>query len=122
MGCWHPPAADFEHVVDNGNQTLDVIYYWNNVLHDWIGDYKKEYSYDENANQTLSAYYNWDSDLNNWVGSQKFKYAYDENSNQTLSVSYGWDSDLNNWVNYINKKIEKTYLIMDYFLFPINRW
>ena len=50
---------------DNGNNTLNAGYNWNDTNNSWVGDYKQEYAYDKNSNQTLHIYYYWDNTNNN---------------------------------------------------------
>ena len=96
--CWDVDwikrnKVEFEYD-NNGNQTIEINYWWEN--NGWIGTEKIEYAYDQHRNIILDAGYYWNSETHNWEGYKwrfKHEYEYDNNGNPVISFMYSWNDE-----------------------------
>ena len=105
-----PPRSYKEVFAYNskGNNTLQIIYKWDNGISDWKGYEKYEFTtYDSKGNRTSRISYYWYDRISDWVKNNKSEYTYDSMGNQTLQIYYNWDNGISDWVKY--RKDEYTY-------------
>lgn len=116
---------------ENGNRTMELIYFWNftskqfnkvrktdytfdgkgkltNIMeHMWlengteVNPAKTDLSYDEQGNVLLKVSTRYDANTNEWVGDVKDEYAY-TNNKCTLYIFYRWNKETSQWV-YLSK-------------------
>ena len=135
-GAWIEDSKDDFEYDDNGNQTLYIVYDWNQMTNVWEGLYRNEYAYDDSDRETMNAwyywqdgwigdskreftfdshgykilyiYYEWDYATNDWKEHSKSKSEYIYNENETIGGSYDWDYENNTWIEDDYKIKEET--------------
>jgi hypothetical protein len=89
----------------NGNNTLDIGYYWFEQPGKLFKYYKAEKTFDANGNETSYIGYFWAESSNDWIPSVKEDYIYDTNGKVTLINNYDWYETSNSqWIAYMKRE------------------
>ena len=73
---------------ENGTNTYDIVYKWNNATNQWEASLKHENIYDSNGNLTTYLSYSWSPP---WAITWKYDYKYDAYGNRIAKESYKYD-------------------------------
>lgn len=77
VGYWLALYNEYYAYDANGNLTLNLYEYWDEMMDNWIKELKYEYTYDGNNSLTERMIYYWNQDTMDWEIAEKTEYIYD---------------------------------------------
>jgi hypothetical protein len=82
MSDWNISGKEEFAYDSDGNDTLEITSYFDEIDSTWIYNSKDVYGYDANVNQTLSIYSTWSVSSDLWISVRRNDYTYDESNNK----------------------------------------
>lgn len=82
----------------SGNQIQEIVYVWDEGVHDWLPGRKSECQYDALGNICLVIVYSNDNYANKWILSRRLEFSINMHGNTTSKVCLKYDSLLDTWI------------------------